>query len=104
MLEQLADYDDDLMEKLLGGHRRAEKDLRVRRSLASSRKGSICPVLMGSAENGNGIMRLLKAIRHEVPFVGTTAKRLEDRERQERGVRDEDALHRARAASCRRAS
>ncbi|MCH9765420.1 MAG: elongation factor G, partial [Alphaproteobacteria bacterium] len=36
----------------------------------------ICPVLIGSAENGNGILRLLKAIRHEVPHVEETAKRL----------------------------
>ena len=33
-------------------------------------------VLFGSAENGNGILRLLKALRHEAPFVAVTAKRL----------------------------
>ena len=33
-------------------------------------------VILGSAENGNGIFRLLKALRHEVPFVSETAKRL----------------------------
>ena len=33
-------------------------------------------MLLGSAENGNGILRLLKALRHEVPFVAETAKRL----------------------------
>ena len=31
------------------------------------RAGSICPVLIGSAEQGNGVGRLLKAIRHEAP-------------------------------------
>jgi elongation factor G len=31
---------------------------------------------MGSAQNGNGILRLLKALRHEAPFVQATAKRL----------------------------
>ena len=36
----------------------------------------IVPVLLGSAENGNGILRLLKALRHEAPFVERTAKRL----------------------------
>src|SRR6185312_10424928 len=30
----------------------------------------------GSAEQGNGIGRLLKALRHEAPFVNETAKRL----------------------------
>jgi elongation factor G len=36
----------------------------------------IVPVLLGSAENGNGILRLLKALRHEVPFVDRTVRRL----------------------------
>jgi elongation factor G len=36
----------------------------------------ICPMLLGSAENGNGILRLLKALRHEAPFVETTAARV----------------------------
>ena len=75
MLEQLADYDDELMEQLLG-------DLppprdKVFEDLAKEmRDGLICPVLLGSAENGNGIVRLLKALRHEAPFVEHTAKRI----------------------------
>jgi elongation factor G len=75
MLEKLADYDDELMEQLL-------EDVppprdKVFDDLAKElRDGLICPVLMGSAENGNGILRLLKALRHEAPFVGATAKRL----------------------------
>jgi len=75
MLEQLADYDDELLEQLL-------EDVppprdKVFDDLATElREGVICPVLLGSAENGNGILRLLKALRHEVPFVQTTAARL----------------------------
>jgi elongation factor G len=75
MLEKLADYDDELMEQLL-------EDVppprdKVFDDLSTElRSGLICPVLLGSAENGNGILRLLKALRHESPFVGTTAKRL----------------------------
>ena len=75
MLEKLADYDDELMEQLL-------EDVppprdKVFDDLSTElRDGLICPVLLGSAENGNGILRLLKALRHESPFVGTTAKRL----------------------------
>ena len=60
------------------------------------RDGLICPVLLGSAEHGNGILRLLKALRHEAPTVEVTARRLEARERQVGGVRDEDAAHGAR--------
>ena len=75
MLEKLADYDDELMEQLL-------EDVppprdRVFDDLSKEmREGLICPVFMGSAENGNGILRLLKALRHEAPFVQDTAKRL----------------------------
>ncbi|MEX1060711.1 MAG: elongation factor G, partial [Methyloceanibacter sp.] len=75
MLEKLADYDDELMEQLL-------EDVppprdKVFDDLSKElREGAICPVLMGSAENGHGILRLLKALRHEAPFVESTAKRL----------------------------
>ncbi|HEX5930672.1 MAG TPA: elongation factor G [Methyloceanibacter sp.] len=75
MLEKLADYDDELMEQLL-------EDVppprdKVFDDLSKEfREGMICPVFMGSAENGNGIFRLLKALRHEAPFVQVTAKRL----------------------------
>jgi elongation factor G len=75
MLEKLADYDDELMEQLL-------EDVppprdKVFDDLSKEfTDGLICPVLMGSAENGNGILRLLKALRHETPFVQSTVKRL----------------------------
>src|SRR5262245_37798139 len=55
MLEKLADYDDELMEQLL-------EDVppprdKVFDDLSKEfREGLICPVLMGSAENGNGIL------------------------------------------------
>ncbi len=75
MLEQLADYDDELMEQLLSDmippQDRVFEDL-----TAELRDGVICPVLLGSAEHGNGIGRLLKALRHEAPSVTSTAKRL----------------------------
>lgn len=75
MLEQLADYDDALMEQLLSDMQ-PPKD-RIFDDLSKElREGLICPVLIGSAQNANGILRLLKALRHEVPFVGDTAKRL----------------------------
>ena len=75
MLEQLADYDDELMEQLLSDM--APPNDKVFDDLAKElREGLICPVLLGSAQNGNGILRLLKALRHEVPFVSETAKRL----------------------------
>ncbi|HVZ04717.1 elongation factor G [Hyphomicrobium sp.] len=74
MLEKLADYDDELMEQLLADI--PPPNDRVFDDLAKELKdGLICPVLLGSAEQGHGIMRLLKALRHECPFVEDTARR-----------------------------
>ena len=75
MLEQLADYDDELMEQLLSDVQPARE--KVFADLVKEvQDGLIVPVLLGSAENGNGILRLLKALRHEAPFVERTAQRL----------------------------
>ena len=75
MLEQLADYDDELMEQLLSDVQ-PPRD-KIFADLAKElQDGLIVPVLLGSAENGNGILRLLKALRHEAPFVDRTARRL----------------------------
>jgi elongation factor G len=75
MLEQLADHDDELMEQLLSDVQPA-RDKVFTDLVKDVQDGLIVPVLLGSAENGNGILRLLKALRHEAPFVDRTAKRL----------------------------
>ncbi|MFZ5732245.1 MAG: elongation factor G [Pseudomonadota bacterium] len=75
MLEKLADHDDALMEQLLediAPPRDAVFDDLVR----ELREGLICPVLLGSATRENGVLRLLKALRHEAPGIAATAKRL----------------------------
>src|SRR5262249_47267219 len=40
------------------------------------REGLICPVLLGCAIRENGVLRLMKALRHESPGIAETAKRL----------------------------
>jgi elongation factor G len=75
MLEQLADYDDELMEQLLSDVQ-PTRDKVFADLVKEVQEGLIVPVLLGSAENGNGILRLLKALRHEAPFVDSTARRL----------------------------
>ncbi|MGA8078870.1 MAG: elongation factor G, partial [Xanthobacteraceae bacterium] len=40
------------------------------------REGLVCPVLMGNATRANGVLRVLKALRHESPGIAETAKRL----------------------------
>jgi len=75
MLEKLADYDDDLMEQLLEDVEPPQD--KVFEDLSKElRDGEIAPVLLGSAENGNGILRLLKALRHEAPDITRTAEKL----------------------------
>src|SRR6478672_6353357 len=75
MLEKLADHDDALMEQLL-------EDIPPPRDAVFDdlarelREGLICPVLLGSAIRENGVLRLMKALRHESPGVAETAKRL----------------------------
>ncbi len=75
MLEKLADYDDELMEELLSDIE-PPRD-RVFDDLAKElRGGHVVPLLIGSAERGNGVTRLLKALRHEAPGVESTRERL----------------------------
>jgi elongation factor G len=75
MLEKLADHDDALMEQLL-------EDIQPPRDAVFDdlarelREGLICPVLLGSAARENGVLRLMKALRHEAPGVAETTKRL----------------------------
>ncbi len=75
MLERLADHDDALMEQLLEDIQ-PPRDKVFSDLAAELRAGQIVPVLIGSALNGNGILRLLKALRHEAPNVEETRARL----------------------------
>lgn len=75
MLETLADHDDHLMEQLLD-EIEPPKDAVFDDLAADLRDGLVVPVLIGTAEKGNGVLRLLKAIRHDAPDVEATAKRL----------------------------
>ena len=75
MLETLADHDDELMEQLL-------EDIQPPRDkvfddLAKElRERLVVPVLLGVATRSNGVLRLLKALRHEAPGVAETLTRL----------------------------
>jgi elongation factor G len=75
MLEQLADFDDTLMEQLLTDVDPA-RDLVFADLVADMSQGLIVPVFFGSATGGFGIGRLLKALRHEAPDPSRAAARL----------------------------
>jgi len=75
MMEKLADHDDTLMEQLLSDLE-PPRDVVFQDLARELADGQITPVLFGSAEHGNGVGRLLKALRHEAPDITATAKRL----------------------------
>jgi elongation factor G len=75
MLEQLADYDDALMEQLLSDVAPPTDavfaDLR-----RETQEGLIVPVFFGGAAQGFGLRRLLKSLRHDTPDPKIAAARL----------------------------
>ncbi|WP_372884574.1 elongation factor G [Shimia sp.] len=75
MLESLADFDDDLMVELLEDVVPSTDEV-YENLVRDLRQDLIVPVFFGSAENQNGVRRLMKALRHDAPFVADTAARL----------------------------
>lgn len=75
MLEALADFDDSLLEQILEDQTPATETIydNLERDLA---RDLIVPVFFGSAEQDHGIIRLLKALRHDAPGPDVCAHRL----------------------------
>ncbi|MEP2717561.1 elongation factor G [Pseudophaeobacter sp.] len=75
MLEALADYDDHLLVELIEDQQVLPEeayDIATR----VLQQNDMFPTLLGSAEHSNGILRLMKSLRHEVPQVEATKTRL----------------------------
>jgi len=75
MLEQIADFDDELLEQLLSDVT-PSRDAVFADLVREMNDGLIVPVFFGSALNGFGVRRLLKALRHECPSTDKAAERL----------------------------
>ena len=75
LLEALADFDDKLLEQLLEDVVPSPTEIydQLKRDLA---RDLIVPVFLGAAEQGGGVRRLWKALRHEGPEPSETAGRL----------------------------
>ncbi len=75
MIESLADFDDDLLEKLLEDETPSVDEVygHLAKNLRSDR---IVPVFIGAGEHDHGVRRLLKALRHETPAPAAAAERL----------------------------
>ncbi|MGR3760834.1 elongation factor G [Roseobacteraceae bacterium NS-SX3] len=75
MLEALADYDDHLLEELIEDHQVLAGEVY---DVAAKvlQHNDLIPALLGSAEHRNGILRLMKTLRHEAPDVSAARARL----------------------------
>ncbi len=75
LLESLADYDDTLLEQLIEDKQPASKEVF---DLAAQvlHSHALIPAFLGSASHGNGLVRLMKALRHEVPEIEVDKARL----------------------------
>jgi elongation factor G len=74
LVETLADRDDALLEKVLEDVKPTPEELYrdMRKDLLA---GAVIEVLLGSAENANGVRRLWKTLRHDTPGADETAER-----------------------------
>jgi len=75
LLEHLSEFDDWLLEELIEDREPASDALYAISSRVLS-ENRIIPVLIGAASHGNGMMRLMKALRHEAPPAGVLRQRL----------------------------
>jgi elongation factor G len=75
LMEHLADFNDDLLEKLLEDTVPSTSELYANLT-KDLKEDLVVPVFFGSATQGHGIHRLMKALRHEAPHVGRTAERM----------------------------
>ncbi|XDA97028.1 elongation factor G [Sulfitobacter sp. LCG007] len=68
LLESLADFDDRLLEQIIEDHVPGSEEI-YRIATRVLQHQDLIPALLGSASQGNGILRLMKCLRHEVPGV-----------------------------------
>ncbi|MGL4281398.1 MAG: elongation factor G [Albidovulum sp.] len=75
LLEHMSDFDDKLLEELIEDHEPAKGALfEIARRETQDR--ALVPAFLGSASHRNGILRLMKGLRHEVPEVAALKARL----------------------------
>lgn len=75
MLEHLSEFDDWLLEELIEDRSPPNEAVFALCARALG-ENQILPALIGSAAHGNGIVRAMKALRHEAPEPGVLRARL----------------------------
>lgn len=75
LLEHMSDYDDALLEELIEDREPPSSALFAIARRETQDRVTI-PAFLGAASHRNGVMRLMKALRHEVPGVAALRERL----------------------------
>ncbi len=75
LLEHMSEYDDQLLEELIEDHEPV-KGVLYEIARRETQESVILPCFLGAAAHANGVMRLMKALRHEAPEVGALRTRL----------------------------
>jgi elongation factor G len=77
LLEALADFDDALLEQLIEDQQPLTENVYT---IATSvlQHHDLVPALLGSAEHRNGMLRLMKSLRHEAPACDVARERLSE--------------------------
>ncbi len=77
LLEALADFDDALLEQLIEDKQPLTENVY---DIATNvlQHHELVPALLGSAEHRNGMLRLMKSLRHEAPEFDVARERLSD--------------------------
>lgn len=75
LLETFADFDDALLEQLIEDQQPLPGDIYTV-ATQTLQHHDLVPTLLGAAEHGNGVLRLMKSLRHEAPNVSVARARL----------------------------
>lgn len=75
LLEHMSDYDDKLLEELIEDHEPAAGAL-FAIARRETQDAVLIPAFLGAASHMNGVMRLMKALRHEAPTADVLKRRL----------------------------
>lgn len=75
LLESLADFDDALLEQLIEDQQ-PMTDAVYKVASSTLQHGDLVPAVIGSALHRNGIMRLMKLLRHEAPQADVARARV----------------------------
>ena len=76
MLEHLSEFDDHLLEELIEDRAPASSEVYALCARVL-RENRVIEALIGSAGHGNGIVRVMKALRHEAPPPAALRERLQ---------------------------